>query len=94
LDGPLVAPLHQHGAAETKDGLLVGEDGDDIGAAPNFGVDALDGIGRTDLVPVLLGEVEERQDIDLRLVEGAASLGSSARNWSATWRDCLPVSST
>ena len=75
LDGPFVVLLHQDRADEADDGVIVREDADDVGAALDLAVEPLDGIGRTDLVPVLLGKVHEGENVDLGLVEQRGKLG-------------------
>jgi hypothetical protein len=42
LDGPLVVLFEEDGTDEANDGLVVGEDADDLGAALDLTVDALD----------------------------------------------------
>ena len=56
-DGPLVAGLEHERADEADDGVVVGKDPDDVGAALDLAVDALKGVCRRDLWPVLAGEV-------------------------------------
>jgi len=43
LFGPLIVPLGQHGADQAGDGLTVGEDFDDVGAA-DLAVEPLEGL--------------------------------------------------
>jgi hypothetical protein len=54
-DRPLVRLLEHQGADEADDGLIVREDADDVGAALDLLVDALERVRRRDLGPVLLG---------------------------------------
>ncbi len=75
LDGPFVVLLDQDRADETNDGVFVGKVADDVGAVLDLTVDALDGVGRTDLVPMLLGKVEKSEPIDFGIVEQRGKLG-------------------
>ena len=45
LDGPFVILLQEYGADESGDGLVVGEDADDVGAPLDLAVEALDRVG-------------------------------------------------
>ena len=54
LDGPFVVLFEQEGADEADDGVLVGEDADDVGAPLDLAVEALDRVGRVQLGAVLL----------------------------------------
>jgi len=54
---------------------LIGEDADDIGAAFDLFVQALDRVGRVDLHPVLRGEVHVGQHVSLAVVDERAELG-------------------
>ena len=45
LDGPFIVLLEQDGADEADDGGLVGEDADDLGAALDLAVEALERVG-------------------------------------------------
>ena len=69
LHGPFVVLLHQDGADETDDGVVVGEDVDDVGAALDLAVESFDRIGRADLGPMLLWEVHEGENVDLGFIE-------------------------
>ena len=60
-DGPLVVLLEQDGADQAGDGRLVGEYSDDVGASLDLFVEALQGVGRVDLGPVIFGEGHEGQ---------------------------------
>jgi hypothetical protein len=44
LDGPLVIALEQQRTDETHDGIVIGEDADDVGAALDLAIQALDRI--------------------------------------------------
>lgn len=56
LDSPLVVLFEQQRADETNDGIVVGEDADDLCAALNLAVEAFDRIGAVELGPVLPGK--------------------------------------
>ena len=53
--GPFLVLLLQHGADQTGDGVAVGEDLDDVGAAFDLPVESFDGVVGPDLLPVLTG---------------------------------------
>jgi hypothetical protein len=55
--GPFIGLFQQNGADQAGDGALVGKDADDIGAALDLAVEALDGVGAVDLGAVLAREV-------------------------------------
>ena len=57
---PLFVLLEQDGADQAGDGLPVGEDLHDVGAALDLAVEALDGVVGPDLGPVLFGEGRKR----------------------------------
>ncbi len=73
--GPLVGLLEQHGADQADHRVPVGEDADDVGAAPDLLVQPLLGVVGPDLAPGLAGEAGERQQVVL----GVGQVG-----WSAT----------
>jgi hypothetical protein len=54
--GPFLVLFLEDGADEAGDGVAVGEDLDDVGAAFDLAVEALDGVVRPDLLPVLAGQ--------------------------------------
>ena len=53
---PFVVLFQQDSAHEAEDGGFVGEDPDDIGAPLDLAIEALDGIVRIDLRPVVFRE--------------------------------------
>ena len=79
--------LWQDGADQTGDGLAVGEDLDDVCAALDLAVEALDGVVGPDLGPVLAGEGGERGQVRLGVdqhlgdSEGNGSLKASMTCW-------------
>jgi hypothetical protein len=54
--------LDQHGAGQAEQGLGVGKDADDIGAALDLLVQPLQRVGRSDLLPVADREAGERRE--------------------------------
>ena len=62
-DGPLVVLFGEDRADEADDGVAVGEDPDDVGAASEFLVQPFLGVVRPDLPPVLFREPGEREDV-------------------------------
>src|SRR5271156_608906 len=53
LDRPFIVLLEQDGADQADNGLLIGEDADDLGAALDLAVQPFQRIGRVDLGPVV-----------------------------------------
>src|SRR5581483_6099863 len=62
-DRPLVVDLEQDSAGQAQDGVLVGEDPDDVGSALDLDVDPFQGIRAPDLPPVRFGKGGEGQDV-------------------------------
>jgi hypothetical protein len=89
LDRPFVVLLKQDRADQTDDGVLVGEDADDIGAPLDLAVKALDRIGRVQLGAMLDREGHVGEHVGLGLVQEAASLSSFLRQIRRIWRVCL-----
>ena len=54
--GPFVVLFGEDGADESDQGVAVGEDADDVGAAADFAVEPFLGVVRPDLAPQLLRE--------------------------------------
>ena len=67
--GPFVVLLGEDGAHEADQGVAVGEDADDVGAPPDFAVEAFLGVVRPDLAPDVAGEHGERQHVAASSVE-------------------------
>jgi hypothetical protein len=67
--------LGEDGSDEADDRAAVGEDPDDIGAAPDLAVKALLGVVRPDLAPDLLGQRGEREDVRAGGLEVLGDLG-------------------
>ena len=65
----------QHGADEADQGVAVGEDADDVGAAPDLFVESFLGVVRPDLAPDLFGKRGERQQVGAGGVEVLGDLG-------------------
>ena len=72
---PLIVLLHEDGADEANDAGFVGEDADDVGAALNLFVEALERIGAVQLGPVLSREGQVGEDIVFALVHQRRQLG-------------------
>ena len=53
LDGPFIVLLEQDRADQAGDGVLVGEDANDVGAALDFAIEALQRVGGVDLWSVV-----------------------------------------
>ena len=49
LHGPLIVLFEEDGTDEPDDGLVIGEDADDLGAALDLAVDVLDPVGNRSL---------------------------------------------
>ena len=57
LDRPFIILLEQDGAGQAGNGVLIGEDADDLGAALDLAVQPFQRIGRVDLGPGSLGKL-------------------------------------
>jgi hypothetical protein len=57
---------------------VVGEDADDVGSAADLAVEALQGVGASDLAPVLGREGVEGEDVVLGVLQHAGDLGQLA----------------
>ena len=71
--------LDQDAAGEAQQGLGVGEDPDDVGAALDLLVDPLEGVGRPDLLPVRDGKLAN-----------AVTSSSASRSMASTLGNCRP----
>ena len=67
--------FEQQGADEADDGLVIGEDADDVGPALDLAVDALDRIDRVQLGAMLPGEGHVGEHVMLGLVHDGGELG-------------------
>ena len=74
LDEPLVVLFGQQRAGEADHGGVVGEDPDDVGAAADLLVDALERVGGAQLGPVLGRAAVERDQVLLGVLEQPADL--------------------
>ena len=63
LLGPLVVLFGQDGADEADNGLAIGKNADDVGAAADLAVEPFVGVVGPDLAPHRLGEGGEGQDV-------------------------------
>ena len=68
LQLPFVVLFQQHRADQSDDRCFVGEYADNVGASLHFLVQSLQRIRAVDLGPVLLGEVQMRQNVGLAVV--------------------------
>ena len=75
LDRPFIVLLEQDGADQADNGLLIGEDADDLGAALDLAVQPFQRIGRVDLRPVVFGEAHKSQHVGFGLVHQGGQLG-------------------
>ena len=69
LDGPFIALLHEDRADESGDGRFIREDADDIGAALDLAVEALDGVCAVEFGAMLLGEGHVGQHVRLGVIQ-------------------------
>ena len=69
LDGPFVVLFEEDGSHKTDDGVLVGEDADDISASLDLTVEALDRVGGVQLGTVLGWESHVGKHVRLGLIE-------------------------
>ena len=75
LHGPFVVLLEQQNSADqASDGILIGEDADNVGAALDFAVEPFQRVGAVDLGPVVLGEAHKGEDIGFRLIHQCRQL--------------------
>ena len=74
LHGPFVVLLEQNSADQASDGILIGEDADNVGAALDFAVEPFQRVGAVDLGPVVLGEAHKGEDIGFRLIHQCRQL--------------------
>lgn len=86
LDGPHVLRFRQLGADQADAGLVVWKDADDIGAALDLTVQALDRVRRAQLRPVSLREGMQASTSCSASSISVASFGTLDRIWSATAR--------
>jgi hypothetical protein len=70
-----VVLFEQDSADQADDGVVVWEDADDLGAALDFAIDALDRVGRVQLDAMLPGESHVGQHVGLGLVHDGGELG-------------------
>ena len=74
-DEPLVALFDEQHAGEADQRLVVGEDADDVGAAADLAVDALERVCGAQLAPVLAREGVEAEQILLGVQQQLRDLG-------------------
>ena len=83
-DEPFVVLLDQEHAGEPDQRGVVGEDADDVGAAADLAVDALERVRGAQLAPVLGREAVEGEQVLLGLGEQLGDLGRDRRSCSIT----------
>src|SRR6185503_10579903 len=71
---PGVVLLDAEHPGEADQAAVVGEDADDVGAAADFAVEALERVGAAQLAPVRARERVEGQDVGLGVLEHARDL--------------------
>ena len=64
--------LEEHGGDQPKERFVVGKDLDDVGAALDLAVDALQWVGRLDLLPMSVQERREGGEIVLGFQRASA----------------------
>jgi len=82
--GPFVVLFGQHSSDEANEGVAVGEDADDVGAAADFFVEPFLGIVGPDLAPDLLGNA----------VKANSSARAASRCWATFGSLSVSASST
>src|SRR5271165_32094 len=75
LDGPFVVLFEQDGADQPDDGVVVGEDADDVGPALDLAVESFETVVGVDLRPVLGGKAHVGEDVILGFVHEGGELG-------------------
>lgn len=75
LQRPLVVLFEHHGTDESDNGLVIGEDTDDVGASLHLGIDPFQRVGTVNLGSVCLGEAHEGQHFMFGVVHLAGQLG-------------------
>ena len=75
--GPFVGLFGQDGADEADDGIPVGEDPDDVGAAADLAVEPFCGVVRPDLAPHVVGERGEGEQVLAGIAEVLSDLGQA-----------------
>ena len=66
---PFIILFQEQRADEPHDGLVVGEDANDIGAALDLAIEAFEWVGGVDFGPVRGGEVHVGEDVGFGLIE-------------------------
>ena len=75
LHGPFVALLQEDGLDEPDDGVVVGEDADDLGAPFDLAVEPLESVGGMNFGPVVGGETHVREHVVFGLIRERGELG-------------------
>lgn len=74
LNNPLIILLKQQCTDEPDDGVVVGEDANDISASLDLAIETLNGVGAVQLGPMLLWEGHVSQHILLGIVHEVCEL--------------------
>ena len=77
LGCPPIILLQQQGADEPDDGVVVGKDTDDIGAAFDLAIEPFERVGGVDFRPVLAGNIHVGEHVGFGLVEQSCELGQA-----------------
>jgi hypothetical protein len=89
LDGPLIILLQQDRTDWPGDGVLVGEDGDDVASPFDPAVQSFNRVGGVYFGPMLGGKAHVGQHVLFGIVEQSSQFGTRGRIWSATSRHGL-----
>src|SRR6266545_543980 len=82
-DQPLIVLFDHEAGRQPDQGGVVGEDADDVGAAADLAVQALEGVGAPELAPVVDGEAVEGEQVVLASLQHRCDL----RQWRLEPRD-------
>ena len=93
LHRPLIVLFEQDGADQTDDGVLVGEDADDVGASLDLAVEPLDRVDRVQLGRCSSGRSCRRARPPRPSSMMAASFGTLGRSWRRRRRHRLRAAS-
>jgi len=87
LHGPFVVLLEQDCADEPDDGVLIGEDADDLGALLDLAIDAFERVGRVQLGAVCGREGHAGEDVGLGPGRGGGAIKQDANlGWASAQR--------
>jgi hypothetical protein len=69
--------LHQDAGGEAEQGVVVGKDPDDVGAALEFEVESFERVGRPDLAPLGDGEAGEGGEVGAGVAQQPGDVGQA-----------------